>query len=96
MNSDAVETCMTKECTSGTVENNTAMAKMREFSENELCDDDNVETSEMGDLSYSNQSCLNQSNLSQPSSQRSTSLENTKQDEANYRLHRIKKNYKVS
>ena len=95
LNSDAVETCMTKEFTSGTFENNTAVTKTRESSENELCDDDNVETSEMGDLSYSNQSCLNQSNLSQPSSQKSTSLENTKQDEANYHLHRIKKTTKL-
>ena len=86
---------MTKEFTSGTLENNTAVTKTRESSKNELCNDDNVETSEMGDLSYSNQSYLNQSNLSQPSSQKSTSLENTKQDEANYCLHRIKKTTKL-
>ena len=66
-----------------------------ELSESEMADDDNAETSEMGDMLYSNQSGLNQSNLSQISSQKSTSLDNTKSDEATYHLHRIRKTTKL-
>ena len=60
MNSDAVKTCSRKDCDFETVETKTTVLQLREVSENEFIDDENAETSKMGDMSYSNQSCLNQ------------------------------------
>ena len=95
INSDAVETCTRKDCELETDETKTMALQSRQLSESEMADDNNAETSEMGDMSYSNQSGLNQSNLLQMSSQKSTSLDNTKSDEATYHLHRIRKTTKL-
>ena len=95
INSDAVETCARKDCELDTDDTKTTALQSCELSESEMADDDNAETSEMGDMLYSNQSGFNQSNLSQMSSQKSTSLDNTKSDEATYRLHRIRKTTKL-
>ena len=89
INSDAVETCTRKDCEPETDEIKTMALQSRKLSESEMADDDNAETSEVGDMSG-----LNQSNLSQMSSQKSTSLDKTKSDEATYRLHRIRKTTK--